>query len=90
MDLKMSSSGSGKSSLANGLLGRPHSFSGGSDAAFGCFVADHGSDAFTKDTCARAGRFAIDCAMCIVKQCTLAFYIIIPDNSVGMVMTENL
>ena len=80
----MSSSGSGKSSLANVLLGRPHSFTGDSDAAFGCFVADHGSDAFTKDTCARAGRFAIDCAMCI------AFYIIIPDNSVGMVMTENL
>ena len=74
------------------LLGRPHSFTGDSDAAFGCFVADHGSDAFTKDTCARAGRFAIDCecAVCIVKPFTFAFYIIIPDNSVGMVMTENL
>ena len=88
----MSFSGSGKSSLANVLLGRPHSFTGDSDAAFGCFVADHGSDAFTKDTCARAGRFAIDCecAVCIVKPFTFAFYIIIPDNSVGMVMTENL
>merc|ERR1719192_887848 len=53
----LGATGSGKSSLANVLLGRPHSYTGDSDAAFGCFVADHGSDAFTKDTCARAGSW---------------------------------
>ena len=51
--------GSGKSSLANVLLGRPHDFKAENDFdGSQCFVAGEGTQGVTRNTCAETGRFA--------------------------------
>ena len=59
--------GSGKSSLGNVLLGRPHDFKAENDFnGSQCFVAGEGTQGVTRNTCAETGRFANKSMKCLV------------------------